>query len=180
MSSTQKKKAQFREGNVPPSGVCLSSFVSIGDGRNILLGKVAKPEVWVEKFFLSEQYAPSVASSGKYVLPGSHLAWYESPLQAAERVIKEQTLLPVPKGLKLVGVQSFVSGDPNDTQNPPHWDLCFVYDAKLPKSLTKKLKSPEWFSDFGLKPKSKLSSEDFARGHGEVLESVGLLKKKKS
>lgn len=173
------KKAQFREGNVPPGSVCLSSFVSISDGRNILVGKVAKPEVWVEKFFVGEQYAPKIASSGKYVLPASHLAWYESPLQAAERVIKEQTLLPVPKGLKLAGVQSYVSGDPNDTQNPPHWDICFVYEAKLPKSAAKNLKSPEWFEDFGLKPKSKLAADDFTRGHGEILESAGLIGKKR-
>ncbi|MDG6999843.1 MAG: NUDIX hydrolase, partial [Nitrososphaerota archaeon] len=164
MSAPTRKKAQFREGNVPPSSVCLSSFVSLSVGQNILVGKVTKPEIWVDQFFMGEQYAPKIAESGKYVLPASHLAWYESPLETAERIIKEQTLLPVPKTLKLVGVQSYLSGDKNDTQNPPHWDICFVYEAKLPKSAAKKMKTPEWFAEYGFKPRSKLGVDDFARG----------------
>jgi hypothetical protein len=180
LSTNQKRKALFREGNVPPSGTCISAFVSITDGPNILLGKMAKPEIWVDRFFVGEDRAPTYASSGKYVLPASHLKWYESPLEAAERVVEEQAALPVlKKGLKLVDVESFVSGDPNDEQNPPHWDICMVYETRIPTSLAKKLPKPEWFEDYGMKKKSSLSPEDFTRGHGDVLEKTGMIGKKK-
>ncbi len=183
MMSQSKQKALFREGNVPPGGTCLSSFVMLTTGPDLLVGKMTKPEVWVERFFVGPQWAPIYHQSGKYMLPASHLAWYESPLEAAERSVKEQTLLPMDrKDLKLVEVQSHLSGDIANTTEPPHWDICFVYEGKVPKSFAKKLKQPEWFEDFGFVSRSKLKPDDFARGHGDILElarAIGKVKRKK-
>ena len=84
--------------------------------------------------------------------------------------------LDVPeKKISLVGVQSYVSGDVNDEKEPPHWDICFVYQTQVPKSLAAKLRRPEWFSELGFKPRGNLKQEDFTRGHGDVLEMAGML-----
>jgi len=166
-----RKKALFREGNVNPGGTCLSSFVVVSSGNNILVGKPSKPDVWAERFFVDEAYAPKIVESGKYVLPASHLAWFESPEEAAFRVLREMVNIDIPKNrVRLVDVQSHV-GDGAADDNA-HWDICFVYQAELPKGYEKKLKSPEWFTEFGLKPKSRLKPDDFARGHGHVLETA--------
>lgn len=181
--SQSKQKALFREGSAPPGGTCLSSFVILTTGSDMLVGKMMKPEVWVEKFFVGPQWAQTYYQSKKYMLPASHLAWYESPLEAAARTVKEQTLLPLRKDdLKLIEVQSHLSGDPTSTTEPPHWDICFVYEGKVSKSVATKLKQPEWFEDFGFVSRAKLKSDDFTRGHGDVLEkasAIGKPKKKK-
>ncbi len=62
---------------------------------------------------------------------------------------------------------------------PPHWDICFVYEARLSTKVARKIKSPEWFEDFGFKSKSKLTAGDFARAQGDVLEEAGVIGKAK-
>jgi ADP-ribose pyrophosphatase YjhB (NUDIX family) len=180
MSNRPRGKAIFSVENPPPAGgICLSSFVVVSNGPGILLGKMKKPEIWVERFFVSPQFVPRYLLEEKYLMPASHLAWYESPLDAADRILKEQALVNFPKEkIKLIGVQSHLRGDLNDEENPPHWDICFVYEARLPAKAAKKIKSPEWFEDFGFKPMSKLTAESFARGHGDVLEEAHLIGKK--
>ncbi|MBX8644026.1 MAG: hypothetical protein KIY12_04800 [Thermoplasmata archaeon] len=166
-----RKKALFREGNVNPGGTCLSSFVVVSSGNNILVGKPSKPEVWSERFFVDEAYAPKIVESGKYVLPASHLAWFESPEDAAFRVLREMVNIDIPRSrVRLVDVQSHAGDGAVDDSS--HWDICFVYQAELPKGYEKRLKPPEWFSEFGLRPKNRLKQDDFARGHGHVLEAA--------
>ncbi|HUI86526.1 MAG TPA: hypothetical protein VLY21_05170 [Nitrososphaerales archaeon] len=178
MSNTSgKKKALFAEGNVPPGGVCLSSFVVISNGPKILVGKMVKPEAWVERFFVGPKFAEVYSKSGKYMIPARHLAWYESPLEAAESVIKDQVQLKVPSSrISFLDLQSHVSGDVGDKEQPPHWDFCFVYGVDLKADEAKKVKSPEWFGDLGFRPRSELKPEHFTRGHGDVLEKAGVIR----
>ena len=177
MSARSRGKALFSSESPPPAGgICLSSFVVVSNGAGVLLGKMKNPDVWIERFFVSPQFVPRYLSEEKYLMPASHLAWYESPLDAAERILKEQALLNFPKEkIKLLGVQSHLRGDLNDEKNPPHWDICFVYEARLPAKIARKIKSPDWFGDFGFKSKTKLSASDFARGHGDVLEEAKVI-----
>ena len=180
MSKTSGKKALFAEGNVPPGGVCLSSFVVISSGPKILVGKMSKPDVWIERFFVGPKFADFYSKSGKYMLPARHLAWYESPMEAAEDVIKEQLRLNMPTSkIALIDVQSHVSGGVNNKDEPPHWDICFVYGASLPGGQARKIKSMEWWDDLGFKPKSVLMPEHFTRGHGDVLEKAGIIGKQR-
>jgi ADP-ribose pyrophosphatase YjhB (NUDIX family) len=172
-----KTKALFSEGNVTPGGTCLSSFVLISNGRNILVGKMAKPEVWVERFLVGPAFAPTYTNSGKYALPARHLHWYESPLEAARSIVREQIGIGVPKGkFSLLDVESFVSGDVASEKEPPHWDLCFIYRARVSKALASRLRRPEWFSELAFKSLSGLKPGDFTRGHGDVLQAAGMLK----
>lgn len=176
LSKTSGKKALFAEGNVPPGGVCLSSFVVVSSGPKILVGKMVKPDIWIERFFVGPKWADVYSKSGKYLLPARHLAWYESPMEAAEDILKEQLLLKVPMNkIELIDVQSHVSGDVDDKNEPPHWDICFVYGVELPPGQARNVKSIEWFEDLGFKPRSGLTPEHFTRGHGDVLEKARII-----
>jgi len=176
MVSMTKTKSLFSKDNVPPGGTCLSSFVIVSSGQRVLVGKMERPEIWIERFLVGPKFAAVYASSGKYILPARHLHWYESPLEAAASVLRDQVGLDVPADkISLLAVQSYVSGDINDEKEPPHWDICFVYRAQIPKSLAAKLRRPEWFSELAFKPLGSLKQEDFTRGHGDVLQTAGML-----
>ena len=177
----KKRQALFTEGNVPPGGVCLSSFVVLRQGNEILVGKMTKPDVWVKRFFVGQKFAPMYASSDKFLLPARHLAWYESPSEAAEDVIKQQLSLKVPKGrLRMIDVQSHIRGDIKSKNQPPHWDICFVFEARISREFVRGIKQLPWFKELGFRKLSDLRSSDFTRGHGDVLEAAGLLKARRA
>jgi ADP-ribose pyrophosphatase YjhB (NUDIX family) len=163
------KKALFMEGHVPKGGTCLSAFLVLKGKNGILAGKMTKPEVWVEKFFVGESFAPKYTSSAKWTLPASYLKYGEKPEDAARRILTEQLGLSKVK-LTLSEVQSHLSGDPNDS-DAAHWDICFVYEGTVKGKVSK----PEWFSELDfLKPKT-LSADDFTRGHGDILKELGTI-----
>lgn len=175
--SQPRRKALFDEGNAPPGGVCLSSFVLVKRGEKILVGKMTKPEIWIERFFVGEKFAPTYANSNKYLLPARHLAWYESPLDAAAGVLRNQLRLRVPKkNVRLLDVQSHLRGDVMSTKEPPHWDICFVYETELSAGEVKRLKTPPWFKDLQFVSPSSLAVGDFTRSHGDILEEAGVIK----
>ena len=179
MVSTSKTKALFSKDNVPPGGTCLSSFVVVSNGQRVLVGKMDRPEIWVERFLIGAARAPVYAASGKYILPARHLHWYESPLEAARSVLQDQIGLEVPGSkISLVDVQSHVSGDIDNEKEPPHWDICFLYQAQVSKSLAARIRRPEWFSELVFKPLGSLNRDDFTRGHGDVLQAAGMLSSK--
>lgn len=163
---------------MPPGGTCLSSFVVVTNGHSILVGRIARPEIWIERFLVGPKFAPKYANSGKYILPARHIHWYEDPLDAAYSVLRDQVQLDVPKGeVSILDVQSHVSGDVNSDAEPPHWDICFVYKAQISKKQAAKLARPEWFSELAFKPLSSLRPDDFTRGHGDVLEVAGMVRR---
>jgi ADP-ribose pyrophosphatase YjhB (NUDIX family) len=165
------EKAMFMEGQVPKGGTCLSSFLVLKGKGGILVGKMAKPEVWVQRFFVGEMFASKYAASNKWLLPASHLKYGEKPEDAAMRVLQEQLGVSKCK-LSLVQIQSHLSQDPNDPE-AAHWDICFVYGG----GLRVKPPTPEWYSELGFVKASRLSSGDFTRGHGDVLKELRLIKK---
>ena len=164
------KKALFREGHVSKGGTCISAFVVLTGKGGVLAGKMARPDIWVEKFFVGENFAPQYAASGKWVLPASHLKFGENPEDAASRILREQLGVNGVK-LTLSQVQSHLSGDPTNPDEA-HWDICLIYEGKVKGEIPK----PEWFSDLKfLKPKG-LSVDDFTRGHGEILKELGTIR----
>lgn len=164
------KKALFREGQVPKGGTCISAFLILSGNGGILVGKMAKPEIWVERFYMGEQFAPIYAASNKWLLPASHLEYGEKPEDAATRVLTQQLCIEEAK-LDLKQVQSHLSGDSRDS-DVSHWDICLVYEGKIGGELQK----PEWFSDLKFVKPETITSNDFTRGHGDVLLELGVLK----
>jgi ADP-ribose pyrophosphatase YjhB (NUDIX family) len=161
----------FNESNVPKGGTCLSAFLVLKGKAGILVGKMAKPEIWVERFLVGEAFAPRYVSSNKLVLPATHLKYGEKPEDAAKRVLLEQIGAGNVK-LTLLQIQSHLSQDPNDPE-AAHWDVCFVYAGRL---RGKQLQRPEWFSELIFQRPSHLKSEDFTRGHGDILTELGIVK----
>jgi hypothetical protein len=173
---SHQHKALFDERNVPPGGVCLSSFLLVRIRDKILVGKMIQPDVWIEKFFVGEKFAPDYASSNKYLLPARHLAWYESPGDAANSILRDQVGIKLPRAkITLTEVQSHIRGDVNNEKQPPHWDICFVYEIEVPSVTVKRLKIPPWFKDLSFIPLSLLTVDDFTRGHGDILQEAGLI-----
>ena len=173
---SNRRKALFDERNVPPGGVCLSSFVIVRNENKVLVGRMTKPGEWIKRFFVGEKFAPGYVSSNKYLLPARHLAWYESPREAAESVLQEQLRIKVPNKVDLMGVQSHIRGDVNSKDQPPHWDICFIYEAKVSARTVKGTKSPPWFKDLHFVQLSSLTIDDFTRGHGDILQEAGLIR----
>lgn len=163
------KKALFKEGHVPKGGACISVFLVLKGKGGILVGKMAKPEVWVERFYVGEMFAPKYASSNRWMLPASHLEFGEKPDDAAMRVLTQQVGVGHGK-LTFREIQSHLSQDPNDPE-AAHWDLCFVYEG----TLKDKVERPDWFSDLKFVNPKELGSEDFTRGHGDVLKESGII-----
>ena len=164
------KKAMFTEENVPKGGTCISAFLVLAGNGGFLAGKMAEPDVWVERFLVGESFAPKYAASGKWILPASHLKYGEKPDDAAKRILTEQLGLGKMK-LTFTQVQSHLSQDPNDPDSA-HWDICFIYEGKVEGNVPR----PEWFSELAfLKPKD-VSVQDFTRGHGDVLKELGTIR----
>jgi len=161
----------FMEGHVPKGGACISVFLVLKGRDGILVGKMTRPEIWIDRFLVGEAFAPKYAASGKWLIPASHLKFGEDPEDAAVRVLVEQVGARKSK-LSLLQVQSHLSQDPNDPE-AAHWDICLIYGGR-PRG---KVERPEWFSDLRYVKPKELTSEDFTRGHGDVLKELGVIKK---
>jgi len=161
----------FMEGHVPKGGACISVFLVLKGRDGILVGKMTRPEIWIDRFLVGEAFAPKYAASGKWLIPASHLKFGEDPEDAAVRVLVEQVGARKSK-LSLLQVQSHLSQDPNDPE-AAHWDICLIYGGR-PRG---KVERPEWFSDLRFVKPKELTSEDFTRGHGDVLKELGVIKK---
>lgn len=161
----------FMEGHVPKGGACISVFLVLKGRDGILVGKMTRPEIWIDRFLVGEAFAPKYAASGKWLIPASHLKFGENPEDAAVRVLVEQVGARKSK-LSLLQVQSHLSQDPNDPE-AAHWDICLIYGGR-PRG---KVERPEWFSDLRFVKPKELTSEDFTRGHGDVLKELGVIKK---
>ncbi len=164
------KKALFMEGHVPKGGACISAFLVLKRDAAILVGKMTKPEVWVEKFLVGESFAPKYVASNKWVIPASHLKFGEKPDDAANRILADEIRGRKSK-LSLLQVQSHLSEDPADPE-AAHWDICFVYSGRTRGEIER----PEWFSELRFMRPRELKSDDFTRGHGDVLKQLGVIK----
>lgn len=164
------KKALFAEGHAPKGGTCISVFLVLRGKGGILVGKMTRPEIWVERFLVGEAFARVYTSSNKWVLPASHLKYGEKPEDAAVRVLTDQVGTDK-TNLSLMQIQSHLSQDPKDPE-AAHWDLCFVYGG----TIKGRIERPEWFSELRFLRPRELRAEDFTRGHGDVLNELRILR----
>jgi len=165
------KKALFNESNVPKGGTCLSSFLILQSNGKLLVGKMADPEIWIKRFLVGEMFAATYVKSNKWVLPASHLLYGEHPLEAAKRILIEQLEVKEHLELLLAQIQSHLSQGPQDT-SAAHWDICFIYEGTMHNVINR----PAWYSHLEFVNPAEISREDFTRGHGDVLEQLGLIK----
>lgn len=158
--------AHFDAAHPVTDALCLSAFLVSLDEEGLLVGKMQDPEAWRR---LDAVMSTGPAFGGdRWVLPAGHLQRGEAPDAAAERIAREQLLASSP-GLEPWRVLSFAEPMPSRGEDL-HWDLCFVYRAAMEVSNV-----PPSFAELRRLPLARLTRRSFARGHGEVLEALGLL-----
>ena len=156
---------------VPEGGLCLSAFLVITDTQNpnsVLMGNLNPKAPWDHIGALDP--ARIEAHSKGWMLPSSHLIVYESPHDAAKRILKEQLELD---NLKLseptVISETYL---PKRFPNMPHhWDIEFIFKGQIDKD---QMPKPQAWLRLDLVNLSFTSKAEIARSHEDILESVGL------
>src|SRR5438094_506959 len=109
---------------IPEGGFCLSAFLVIGrTGRpsQVLMGHLNPSGPWDHVGALDQERA-EVNSKG-WMLPSSHLMVGESPVAAAERILKEQLGLPIPLPIRPLLEQVRWALKRYPERNPESWVL---------------------------------------------------------
>ncbi|MGI0130686.1 MAG: hypothetical protein ACREDE_02750 [Thermoplasmata archaeon] len=176
----ERKFARLHRGNVPDSpdvsvvpndGMCLSVFLvvrSLDDLERVLLGTLDPSAPWRELSALGPDRLGRL--TGLWMLPASQLLLFESPDDAARRVAREQLeieLGPLPNPRVFSETSARAGAEGRD----PHWDLHFVYEVPWPPG--RPLRAAAW-KELSFVPVSATPRSKFGRGHGDVLELVGV------
>jgi ADP-ribose pyrophosphatase YjhB (NUDIX family) len=155
---------------LPPDGLCLSTFLVLspnGVRTRVLVGEIDPRGPWDEIGALNSYRIQ--LNSGRWMLPSCHLLYFESPHDAANRVLSEQLGL---ENIMLEGPSIF-SEKYRPRRHPErgeHWDLEFVYRGEVPTGWTPV--HPAWKELRFVDPCETPRSE-FTRLHDEVLELAG-------
>jgi len=147
---------------IPDGGICLSSFVVLsppGKPNEVLMGKLNPAAPWDHIGALDKERAET--NSRGWMLPSSHLILFESPQEAAARILREQLSI---SDQKLTGpyVFSEVYGPKN------HWDLEFIFTGEKESAP----KTDSW-SELKFVDTTKAKKEEFARSHEDILAHIG-------
>ena len=168
---TTRRFVAFSKTNVPPrvneipeGGLCLSAFLILsqrGKPHHILMGKINTEAPWDHLAALDQPRAEKV--KGGWMLPSSHLLLFESPQEAAQRILREQLNI---NDQDLTRPLTFAEAyGPNN-----HWDFHFVFRGELdgiaPNDAWRELK----FLDV-----TKTERKEIVRAQDDILGYVGAL-----
>ena len=155
---------------LPPDGLCLSSFLLLSRParrEEVLVGKIDPRAPW-DKIGALNAHRIQLNAEG-WMLPSCHLLWFESPKDAAHRILDEQ-----------LGLEGVSLGDPKifsekyrprrHPERGEHWDLEFLFRGVIPPAWTPA--HPAWTELRYVIP-SKTSRSEFTRSHDEILEWAG-------
>jgi hypothetical protein len=144
----------------PPGGFCISVFLISTRDSSTLVGKIANPTKWSERWGLDLKH--SERWENKWQLPATYLEIGESPLQTAERISSDQLGIA---NARLTNPRFFASSGPSSVRpGTIHNDLLFAYDLDFEGDLR-----TENFRELHYEANSTLSKLEFGRGHDEVL-----------
>jgi ADP-ribose pyrophosphatase YjhB (NUDIX family) len=155
---------------VPEGGVCLSAFVLLRPRlhpNRVLLGRPDPGAPWEEMATLEEAHVRSIGE--RWILPASHLREFESPADAAGRIVRQQLGIAE---LPLQGPDVFSEVYPSllDPESGPHWDIHFVFRGEW--SSMEVPPNSAWREMAFLDPLTMISA-DIARGHADILALAG-------
>ena len=174
-----RRFARFRTGppapgpgysELPSDGMCLNAFLLLRaptDPGRVLLGHISPDPRWFEVGALDAGRAAHTA--GRWMLPSRQLALFESPAAAAVSIAREQlgidlASVPAPE------VFSETYSRPGSTESDPHWDLHFIFSLTGPRDPP----TSSLWTELAYVPAATTPRASFARGHGDILELVGL------
>jgi ADP-ribose pyrophosphatase YjhB (NUDIX family) len=156
--------------NVPPDGLCLSSFLILSPERRpdlVLLGRVDPDAPWFSIAALDDRRRKQFASG--WMLPSCHLLYFEAPVTAARRVLAEQL------GLREVALEppTIVSETYPSARNADerqHWDLDFLFRGRLASETPPRHSA---WSELRFLDPSRTARSEFVRAHEDILEMAG-------
>jgi hypothetical protein len=172
--STYRRFARFstsakppRTDQIPDGGICISAFVVLsppGRPNQVLMGKLNTGAPWEHIGGLDKERAE--ANSKGWMLPSSHLILFESPQEAATRILTEQLSI---SDQKLTGPYAFseVYGPKN------HWDFHFIFTGER-----NDISKTDAWSELKFIDTSTAKKEEIARSHEDILAFVGKWKPK--
>jgi len=176
----EKRFARFRRGpivegsgaaEVPDNGMCLSVFLVLESPNrpgSVLVGRVDPTAPWWE---LGAIDAKRLAAIGeRWMLPSRQLLLFESPREAADRILKEQ-LGSGPLTLEGPLVFSDPSERPGSPGRDPHWDIHFVFLGRWPFPTAPR--NSAW-KNLEFVEVARTRKAEFARDQGDVLALAGL------
>jgi len=153
--------AGFRD--LPPGGMCVSAFLFVRRGREILLGKYRDDPRWEALAGLDETRR-KVHSSG-WTIPASQMKYGEDPRVAARRIAEEILQM---RGMKFTEPRAEVDlYEPTRFPGKLHYDIWFLVDGTPPASGT--LKTPPWYAELGWNDPRTLQASEYARSHEDVV-----------
>ncbi len=168
---TERSIVGRRFWSVPEGGVCLSAFIvlpTVETPTTVLLVRPDAHAPWEQMATLEDAHVRSIGN--RWILPASHLLEFESPTDAAGRILRQQLGNPT---LWLRGPEVFSEAYPSviDPESGRHWDLHFVFSSDCPSDRLPK--SAAWREVAFLDPRA-LTRADIARGHADILALAGL------
>lgn len=153
----------YRE--LPESGMCVSAFVLLHRGDEILLGRYREDARWEEMAGLDPE-RQRVHGRG-WTVPASQLKFGEEPRAAGRRVVEDILRIP---GLRLS--EPVVESDHYVPKRFPelgmHYDLWLLFGAEVPAG--RQVAAPPWYWELRFVDPRSLRPEDYARGHEDVVE----------
>jgi 8-oxo-dGTP pyrophosphatase MutT (NUDIX family) len=156
--------------DLPPDGLCLSSFVLLSPREHperVLVGRLNSGAPWGQIGALDERRIHLNANG--WMLPSSHLLYFESPRAAAERVVAEQLGIgPLKFGPPEIFSETYRS--PRHPEEAEHWDLEFLFRGQLDAETAPK--HPAW-TELAFVDPARTPRREFTRSHDEVLENAG-------
>ncbi|MFZ3355140.1 MAG: hypothetical protein WA549_00100 [Thermoplasmata archaeon] len=169
--SDSAETAAFSVTQIPKDGLCISTFVILreqGNPRAVLMGHMNPAAPWDQLGALDPERIE--AHRNGWMLPSSHLIYYESPDESAQRILREQLELPAqPLGPPTVMSDTYAPRrHPGATH---HWDLGFLYQGSIP---SRPVPSARAWQDLAFVDTRSVHRSDIARSHEDVLQLVGL------
>lgn len=154
---------------IPEGGLCLSSFLILteGESQRVLMGRLDPGAPWDEIGALDADRA--LTHSRGWMLPSSHLMVYESPQEAAQRILREQLGVQHLE-LSEAKVVSEVGTPRRFPSLARHWDFEFIFRGKM--ALGSAPRHDAW-SELRFIDLTRTGRQEVARSHDDVLESAG-------
>ena len=155
----------------PEGGLCLSAFLIITDERNgkrVLMGHLNPKATW-DHIGALDPSRVEVHSKG-WMLPSCHLLVYESPQEAAKRILREQLEMDLTLSGPEVISETYTPRRFPDL--PLHWDIEFLFRGKMSEN---RIPRPFAWSQLSFVNLNATEKTEIARSHEDILESAGFI-----
>ncbi|MHB8603829.1 MAG: DUF1272 domain-containing protein [Thermoplasmatota archaeon] len=150
---------------LPPGGLCLSSFLFVRRGGEILLGKYGDDApTWARLTGLDEDRVR--AHKNGWTLPARHLKLGEDPRDAARRIARDVLAMP-DLALEEPRVVTFFGAPRRFPDLPEHYDVCFLHEARVAPAT--EAVAPAWYAELAWHDPKTLPASAYARSHDEVV-----------